>query len=165
MDGGIIMDCKKCGKPIYGHNAIGICKVCIRRMNDDEIMRVLREYLKDFDNDQALVEQVIRDTGITYAKIMKLVEEDRLILKDNEMLLEICMRNRKRSVKEIGDQMRKIMAEEEEKRKEKINYRVGSKYLGSKFVEDIEKKKENEEVEGNNGKGQNKNKNKNKNKK
>lgn len=137
------MDCKVCHMPIYGDNKVGICKFCIRRMTDDEIMRLIREYLKDFEENQALVEQVIRDTGISYNKIMKLAEDDRLILKNNEMLLEICMRNKKRTVKEIGDQMRKLMDEEKEEKKRR--YGEKEAYMGSKLVKDIEKKKSEEE--------------------
>ena len=128
------MDCKVCGKPIYGTNAVGICKYCIRRMSDDELIRILREYL---DFDKALVEQVIRDTGISYSRIMKLVQDDRLILTDNDMLVELLMHKKKTSLENVVVEMKKRI---ESKEDSGIHVHVAFD-PGSKLVKDIEKKK------------------------
>ena len=128
------MDCKVCGKPIYGTNAVGICKYCIRRMSDDELIRILREYL---DFDKALVEQVIRDTGISYSRIMKLVQDDRLILTDNDMLVDLLMHKKKTSLENVAVEMKKRIES-----KEDSGIHVHVPYdSSSKLVKDIEKKK------------------------
>ncbi len=128
------MDCKVCGNPIYGTNAVGICKYCIRRMSDDELMRILREYL---DFDKALVEQVIRDTGISYARIMKLVQDERLILTDNDALVELLLHKKKVKLENIAVELKKRI---ESKDDSGIHVHVAFD-PGSKLVKDIEKKK------------------------
>ncbi len=128
------MDCKVCGKPIYGTNAVGICKYCIRRMSDDELIRILREYL---DFDKAFLEQVIKDTGISYSRIMKLVQDDRLILTDNDMLVELLMHKKKTSLENVAVEMKKHI---ESKEDSGIHVHVAYD-SSSKLVKDIEKKK------------------------
>ena len=125
------LDCCMCGTPIYGKKHIGICKDCIRKTKDEDLIKILKEYLES--NPDAVVEEIIRDTGIPYSRIEKLESDDRIVLKKNMFLLKNGFVLDKKSKEQVGREMWTFLYKKEHEQKEEKDDR-------SKLVIDLEKK-------------------------
>lgn len=85
-----IANCKRCGR-IYNRVRRDVCVDCIRE--EDEILVAIRTYLKTHPD--ATIHQVSEDTDIAYGVIMHMIQDGRLLLRDNPNMKYPCERCKK----------------------------------------------------------------------
>lgn len=79
-----IINCEKCGRIFQTIGSITICSRC--RETDDEMFKVVREYI--YDNPGATVPEVSEATDVPEKKILKFLRDGRLETKGDAMLIE-----------------------------------------------------------------------------
>lgn len=82
-----IANCKRCGR-IFNRIRRDICTNCIHE--EDEIIAAIRGYLKQHRD--ATITNVMESTGIEYATIVQMIQEGRLLLRDNPNMTYPCER-------------------------------------------------------------------------
>ncbi|MDQ0191094.1 hypothetical protein JI721_08430 [Alicyclobacillus cycloheptanicus] len=80
-----IANCKRCGK-IYNRVRRDICPQCIAE--EDEAFHLVRTYLRE--NRDATIEDVVEETGVPMELIISMIQDGRLILRDNPNIFYAC---------------------------------------------------------------------------
>lgn len=82
-----IANCKRCGR-IYNKVGREICPACTHEQ--DEVFHKVRDYLKQHNN--ASMSDVVRDLGVDLEDVVELIQDGRLILRDNPNMGYPCER-------------------------------------------------------------------------
>lgn len=122
-----IINCEKCGRMF---KTIGNIKMCSRcREGDDDIFRIVREYI--YDNPGATVTEVSEATDVSEKKIIHFLKEGRLETKGDSMLLECekcgepiasgrmcnsCNRALTKGLRDLAQQMKKEIPDQKEEK-------------------------------------------------
>lgn len=126
-----LANCEKCGRMFQTIGSIMICSRC--RESDDEMFKVVREYI--YDNPGSTVPEVSEATDVPESKILKYLKDGRLETKGDSMLIEcekcgcpipsgrycdVCTREMTQGLRNMANKMKQEIKPSNEREKKEI---------------------------------------------